>query len=256
MKRNFTLIELLVVIAIIGILASLLLPVLGSARQAARKAVCTSQLKQLGIGFAMYPDDNDQAMPWCSTQGTVGSVGWDDLIRPYIGGAPMTDEDIKKWFWTTEQGLDVLKCPASNTEKYVNDKATGTYIMPRGNSGPTNVKIGPYLKNGYPTARKVSELADPSGTLHLTENDPVGGNPVQGTGRGAQSPELQISPTGNGLQNAATENKTLILHPKQKVNFLMTDGHVETLHPLSKSVMGPNGTPTAPRGIWTITAGD
>ena len=57
--RSFTLIELLVVIAIIGILASLLIPSLSKARAEARKSVCASQLKQVGLANVMYLDDND-----------------------------------------------------------------------------------------------------------------------------------------------------------------------------------------------------
>lgn len=57
--RRFTLIELLVVIAIISILASLLLPMLGKARDSARKAVCRGNLSQIGMATFMYLDDND-----------------------------------------------------------------------------------------------------------------------------------------------------------------------------------------------------
>ena len=61
--RVFTLIELLVVIGIIAVLASLLLPVLGRARESARRAVCTSNLRQLGIGLKLYAEVSDDRLP-------------------------------------------------------------------------------------------------------------------------------------------------------------------------------------------------
>ena len=79
-RSGFTLVELLVVIAIIGILAAILFPVFGRAREDARRASCQSNLKQIGLGIIQYSQDNDERM----MSGQSGGVLWKELLQPYV----------------------------------------------------------------------------------------------------------------------------------------------------------------------------
>jgi prepilin-type N-terminal cleavage/methylation domain-containing protein/prepilin-type processing-associated H-X9-DG protein len=95
-RKGFTLIELLVVIAIIAIIAAILFPVFARAREAARKASCQSNLKQIGTAVQMYTQDYDETFP---SAGASGAGGGDltGLLEPY------TKQRLGRGIW---------KCPS------------------------------------------------------------------------------------------------------------------------------------------------
>lgn len=92
MKRAFTLIELLVVIAIIAILAAILFPVFAQAKEAAKKIVCLSNVKQIDLALIMYGGDNDDQFPVIlqpqnpinNPTNPAGNIPYDQQIGNYI----------------------------------------------------------------------------------------------------------------------------------------------------------------------------
>ncbi|MCM8532008.1 MAG: type II secretion system GspH family protein [Lentisphaeraceae bacterium] len=87
MKKRFTLIELLVVVAIIGILSSMLLPALGSARAKVKMAACVSNLKQVGVAVFSYTTDGPGILPGrCYGGIRAGYNKWDNTLAMYLYG--------------------------------------------------------------------------------------------------------------------------------------------------------------------------
>jgi prepilin-type N-terminal cleavage/methylation domain-containing protein/prepilin-type processing-associated H-X9-DG protein len=108
-RKGFTLIEILVVIAIIAILAAILLPVFGRARENARRSSCLSNEKQIGLAFAQYAQDYDGntanspsvPLPPCS---------WIDRVLPYIKSTAVFECP------SAPNLIYVPGCPAPSTE--------------------------------------------------------------------------------------------------------------------------------------------
>lgn len=97
-RRGFTLIELLVVVAIIAILAAILFPVFAKARENARRTACVSNLKQIGLAFLQYTQDNDERYPLSSFPSNQTS--WTVSAQPYIKNIQLfhcASDDSTRW---------------------------------------------------------------------------------------------------------------------------------------------------------------
>jgi prepilin-type N-terminal cleavage/methylation domain-containing protein/prepilin-type processing-associated H-X9-DG protein len=169
-NRAFTLVELLVVIAIIGILIALLLPAVQAAREAARRAQCSNNLKQLGLGAHNYHTANKVFPPGYNyklanvsdqTNARNGCFGWSSYILPFIEEKTLyeslttvpttftggTDPKQLAYDWTTLNAqttptapVDLARRDANAAGIYQDTKLVSppAFQCPSDSMGPTN----------------------------------------------------------------------------------------------------------------------
>lgn len=141
-RTGFTLIELLVVTAIISLLVSILLPALNKAKQAAQRAVCASNLRGIGAGFAFYTADYPDYLPALSSKNGGGwtGVGWDEAISTYLGVTVTWNTDAEP---PARTGPAAFTCPLDKRPAY-NNCVRNSYKFNIG--GPGDITNGRDLK--------------------------------------------------------------------------------------------------------------
>ena len=110
-RQNFTLVELLVVIAVIALLVALAIPALSSARERARRTVCASNLRQIGLALEIYTAGNHGRLPWCDGLPSIG-----------------TETTLRRTLTASDPGLDgVFRCPSDFRAEAGKPDDSGSY---------------------------------------------------------------------------------------------------------------------------------
>ena len=129
-RSGFTLIELLVVISIIALLVSILMPALGKAREQAKKTTCSVQLKQFGLAWYFYAEENDGNNIWYGPYTSNPDYFWFYQLGPYIG-----EENFSRQAGgsddTSKGALAIMTCASCSrwSDKYHDNFGYGDYKM-------------------------------------------------------------------------------------------------------------------------------
>jgi prepilin-type N-terminal cleavage/methylation domain-containing protein/prepilin-type processing-associated H-X9-DG protein len=257
--KGFTLIELLVVIAIIALLAAILFPVFGRARENARRSSCASNLKQLGLGFAQYSQDYDEQLPLVvSAAGTNGADTvygiWDSSIGPYIGQQVKIAATVNQAGAFNNPGT-VFTCPSDG--KRANGTARSYSVVRAYHQNDFYwYGVGFYKKiSGTTAMMPVALIGMPAETFLLGEylSNPGGTDQILGCVNAAGTLDGPLNaPFGSATYYGQDRNNNKRAH-FDGYNYLFVDGHVKYLTP--NQTMPKLGQSVTSTGMKDATSG-
>lgn len=216
----FTLIELLVVIAIIAILAAMLLPALGKAKESAKSISCLNNEKQLGLVFAMYTDDTNSYPPYAAGglggywTGTVALGGWTKNLNSML----CPNQKHRDVFLSTISNPRAISDPTYMGACWAEFDYGYNYIYLGSPFGKWNEFSVPYT-SGAPWAEKPGSVKRPSQTILA-----AGARRNNATYPGLMGGYI-VEPNRTAANlNDADKYPLAVNHPKSE-NVLWCDGH-------------------------------